>query len=566
MQTIFLKPQASIALNAVVHLCEDTAKSFDLAPLLAAAGYNQTGTLNITQMYVLGANGLPDSTVPASLFTKVDGDTVKVDASVFADRNWTFNTLAVVIDNGVNQVTLKLQVIVDPVNDAPTAEDHTIALGTATSYVVKVTDFGFADPHDANSANQANPAGNNLMSVIITVPPISGSLLLNGVAVTVGQEIAVGEITAGHLVYQVNPNVSGQTAFGFEVRDDGGLAGCNPADTSIQHFLTFDAPHGALGDRVWFDTNGNGVQDSTEAGAANVTVTLIGGGADGVIGTGGDDVVLGTKTTDANGNYLFDHLAPGQYQVQFGKPADYVFTGRDLGSNDATDSDANVANGLSQVVTLGKDETNLTVDAGLIGTNAKLGDKIWFDTNANGLQDAGEAGASGLTVTLKGAGADGQFGTFDDVVLKTAVTDANGNYLFAGLNAGQYQVQFSKGTDYAYTGRDLGGNDANDSDANTTTGLSQVVTLGQNETNLTIDAGLVGNNAKLGDKIWFDTNGNGLQDTGEAGASGLTVTLKGAGADGQFGTFDDVVLNTATTDAKGNYLFSGLNAGQYQVQ
>ncbi len=31
---------------------------------------------------------------------------------------------------------------------------------------------------------------------------------------------------------------------------------------------------------------------------------------------------------------------------------------------------------------------------------AAIGDRVWFDTNRNGIQDAGETGVPGVTVTL----------------------------------------------------------------------------------------------------------------------------------------------------------------------
>ena len=71
--------------------------------------------------------------------------------------------------------------------------------------------------------------------------------------------------------------------------------------------------------------------------------------------------------------------------------------------------------------------------------------------------------------------------------------------------------------------------------------------------------------ASLGDRVWVDTNHNGLQDSGEAGLSGVSVTLAGAGADGLFGTSDDITRST-TTDSAGNYLFSSLAAARRIVE
>ncbi len=51
-----------------------------------------------------------------------------------------------------------------------------------------------------------------------------------------------------------------------------------------------------------------------EIGVAGVEVTLFTTGPDGLFGTP-DDVAQATDTTDANGYYLFDGLAPGAYVV-----------------------------------------------------------------------------------------------------------------------------------------------------------------------------------------------------------------------------------------------------------
>ena len=60
-----------------------------------------------------------------------------------------------------------------------------------------------------------------------------------------------------------------------------------------------------VGDRVWFDIDGDGVQDAGEGGVPNVTVNL----------TDCSGNVLATDVTDGNGNYLFDGLAAGTYCV-----------------------------------------------------------------------------------------------------------------------------------------------------------------------------------------------------------------------------------------------------------
>ncbi|MBK9463110.1 MAG: carboxypeptidase regulatory-like domain-containing protein [Sphingobacteriales bacterium] len=59
----------------------------------------------------------------------------------------------------------------------------------------------------------------------------------------------------------------------------------------------------------------------------------------------------------------------------------------------------------------------------------------------------------------------------------------------------------------------------------------------------------------MGDYVWLDANGDGIQDAGETGISGITVTL----------TYPDGTTATTTTDANGNYVFTGLAPGDYVV-
>jgi uncharacterized repeat protein (TIGR01451 family) len=113
---------------------------------------------------------------------------------------------------------------------------------------------------------------------------------------------------------------------------------------------------GALGDRVWRDSNGNGVQDAGEPGVSNVVVHL----------TDCAGMTLRATTTDANGYYLFGGLLAGSYKVGFMPPAGLTFTTANAGSDDAKDSDAEPATGMTGCYVLGAGQTNLTVDAGLV--------------------------------------------------------------------------------------------------------------------------------------------------------------------------------------------------------
>ena len=71
---------------------------------------------------------------------------------------------------------------------------------------------------------------------------------------------------------------------------------------------------GRVGDRVWLDENGNGLQDSGEPGVENVTVILLRVAADYT------ETEAARTVTDANGRYRFSAVRPGTYRVRFELP------------------------------------------------------------------------------------------------------------------------------------------------------------------------------------------------------------------------------------------------------
>ncbi|MGK7941738.1 MAG: SdrD B-like domain-containing protein, partial [Crocosphaera sp.] len=314
--------------------------------------------------------------------------------------------------------------------------------------------------------------------------------------------------------------------------------------SSGEHNPTIDAgiyQNAGLGNYVWEDSNGDGVQNDGETAISGVSVNLI----------DGEGNVIDSTTTDENGLYSFTNLTPGDYQVQFIAPDGYEFTSPNVG-DDTTDSD--VVDGFTQVVTLTSGEFNDTLDAGLL-RKASLGDYVWLDENANGIQEEGENGVEGVTLTLTGGGEDGVIGTADDTTT-TTTTDETGFYQFTNLNPGEeYQVNFETPDGYFLSNQDAANDDTVDSDADSN-GDSPIVTLSSGEHNPTIDAGVY-QPVGLGDRVWLDSNGNGIQDDGEQGVEGVTVTL----VNNLFQT-----IATTITDSNGNYIFEDLLPGSYQVR
>ncbi|KJK49191.1 hypothetical protein UK23_14955, partial [Lentzea aerocolonigenes] len=337
---------------------------------------------------------------------------------------------------------------------------------------------------------------------------------------------------------------SGQTTSG-EVRAD------NPA-----HYTGVNLATATVGDFVWSDANGNGLQDAGEPGVPGVAVALLQPGPDGVAGTG-DDIPVATTTTGPAGGYLFTNLPAGSYFVKFTAPANAVPSPQNAG-DDATDSDGD-ANGLTAVFPLILGQQDLSWDQGYVPASGAVGDRVWSDLDGDGVQDAGEPGVPNVPVELFRQGPNGP------VSVGTTTTDTNGIYLFSGLSAGDYFVKFTPPAGMVISPQDQGGDDAADSDADAT-GTTVVFPLGQVQEDRTRDLGLVPAAASVGDFVWSDTNGDGVQDGGEAGVAGVTVELLQPGANGVPGGGDDVSVATTTTGPNGQYLFTGLAAGDYFVR
>ena len=281
----------------------------------------------------------------------------------------------------------------------------------------------------------------------------------------------------------------------------------------------------SLGDRVWLDQDGDGQQEAGDQNVAGVVVNLL----------NADGNVVGTQTTNDTGNYLFTNLDAGTYSVQFVKPAGLEFTTANSGA-DGTDSDANQTTGQTGTYTLFSGDDNRTVDAGLVQPAPQpghLNGTVFEDRDNNG---SGDIPLGGVLIVLKNAAG---------VEVGRTTTAPDGTYSFNNLTPGNYTVHQTNLAGY---------NDVGDKDGGNPNSIAATVPAGGQSTgNDFVDD----RPASLGDKVFLDTNGNGQQDTGEAGVAGVTVNLLNpAGA----------VVSTQTTNGTGDYLFTNLDAGTYSVE
>ena len=242
----------------------------------------------------------------------------------------------------------------------------------------------------------------------------------------------------------------------------------------------------AIGNFVWLDVDGDGVQDVGEPGLPNVTVRLYHAGPNGVVG-GGDDVLVATQLTDANGNYLFDGIGVGTYFVDVDQTT--------LPANLAT---APGTTDPSALVAITQAEQILSADFGYVSADpnkAIIGDRIWADANANGVQDPSEVGIAGVTVALKNlAGA----------TIATTTTGVSGSYLFTNVDPGTYVVAVdTSGPLAGYTVTSGPQSEGADTSA------ARTVIPGDIRVDVDFGYNAAGTLYSITDRLWFDLNADG---------------------------------------------------------
>ena len=194
---------------------------------------------------------------------------------------------------------------------------------------------------------------------------------------------------------------------------------------------------------------------------------------------------------------------------------------------------------------------------------SSLGNFVWYDANANGIQDQNELVVPGVSVNLyDGTGTN---------LLSSTATDNNGFYSFPNLKAGSYQVEFIRPNGYVFTTPLQGGNVQLDSDADQTSGRTPIINLPVSTDDNSWDAGIyIPISASLAANPSAVCAGQSatltLQITG--GLAPYTVTVTGPGgavissgstsATSQQWTISAAGAYSATvTDAGGTVLTSG---------
>jgi len=369
--------------------------------------------------------------------------------------------------------------------------------------------------------------------------------------------LVAGDSETVNLVFQIDPAyVSGPVGNAGEITaDDGDDIDSDPdlgpdADDNgdgqpddDEDFTIVDiAVNGMLGDFVFLDVNGNGIQESNEPGVPNVEVKLY----------NINGFLVGTEYTNGSGKYLFTELPAGAYYVEIIYPDGLTATFPNQGGDDTADSDIDNSNGpaTTALINIGNGETDLSVDLGIIEC-IPVGEIVWFDYNENDVLDGGENGINGIRVELYRQEAQGYIlWDFTYTGHKPGSPSDDGYYKFCVM-PGTYYLRFvNPPQQLVPVVPNVGINPLTDSHVTGMfgSGTTDNFTVRSGDERCDIGAGFY-TMGSIGDFVWMDNNANGMRESGEDGLQGVIV--RAIDPTGE-------IMATAVSDAQGKYVLDYL--------
>ncbi len=346
---------------------------------------------------------------------------------------------------------------------------------------------------DTNGNGTQNPGEPNMPNVTVNITDALGAMhtVITNSAGNWSINLPIGNTT-------INIDT---TIGGFPVGASQ-TEGTNPLSIVVLNNASVAAPNcgfyrnGTVTGHLYFDTNGNGIQNAGENNMPNVTITIVN-----ALG------VSNTVITDSNGNWSIN-LPVGLVTITIntsigGFPVGATQT---QGTNPSTITVLN----------------NTSVSAGNSGfyKNGIATGHLYFDTNGDGTQNPGENNMPNVTVNV----VDSQG------AVHIVITNSAGNWTLT-LPIGNATVTI-----------------------NTTMGgfpIGSLLTEGTNPTNITVLENTTlpvlingfNNSGILKGHLYNDTNGNGIQNTGEPNISNITVQI----------TNSLGITQQVTTDSLGNW-------------
>ena len=281
----------------------------------------------------------------------------------------------------------------------------------------------------------------------------------------------------------------------------------------------------SLSGRVHVDLDGDCELDDHEETLSGVLIRLL--------DSSGNEVA--STRTNSLGIYRFSGLIPGRYAVVQEQPEGYFdghakagSEGGQVGNNQIRDID---------------------LDSGASGIDydfceeppASLSGSVHVDSDGDCIRDANEVGIEGVVIELRDSA---------NRVVATTQTDPQGNYVFAGLSAGQYSVFEVQPEGYLQGGQVLGS--------------AGGVVLGIDLMSVSLEPGQTAVDylfceyepATITGSVWSDDDRDDTFDSDETPISEVTVKLIDAQGN---------IVRTTKTDVGGRYSFEGVEPGIYSV-
>ena len=263
---------------------------------------------------------------------------------------------------------------------------------------------------------------------------------------------------------------------------------------------------GILEGHLYFDDNGNGIQDVGEPDMPNVDVEIID-----VFG----DVSL--LEADINGDWSIEVPAGNTFSNIDQQDPDFP-----TGATQTQGTDPSLTLVVADEITLSDIDGFFNLDPNLLGT---LLGHLYFDTNGNGNQEIGEPDMPDVEVEITDA--------FGDVT----VIETNAN--------GDWSIEVPAGNTISNVNQDdpdfpVGAVQTEGTDPTTTFVLANDTVLSDNDGFFNNDPDLLGT---LSGHLYIDTNGNGNQESGEPDLENIEIVITDS-----FGDNGSVI-----TDANGNW-------------
>jgi len=445
--------------------------------------------------------------------------------------------------------------VVNPVSSYEIGDEVTYEISITNEGNVVATSIDIVDyipcGMELGAGNSAwTPGTNGFANATINGPLNPGSttsiqitLVITECAIETGSRINSAEITEAD-------DPSDMPADDFDSTPDDDPDNDLPdEDDTDEAEVPVVSSNGSIGDFVFNDLDGDGIQDFNEPGIEGVVVTLF------------DvfDNVVAVVVSDENGFYEFVDVPAGDYFIVFEiEDEDLEPTLADVGDDDQ-DSDITEENGpgSTAIFTLDTGQNDDTRDAGFYQCLEVIG-VTYYDVNEDDIRQPTENGINGLLTKLFRL-VDGEWVLWDsETTHHDYDTPSDDGIWDFCVPPGTYYIEVVMPPVGLVRVRPFIGGPNFDSDINGANGPNTTpsFTLNPGQSKTDLGAGYYPM-ATVGNRVWYDVNANGIQDSTEPVAEGINV---------QVYNMDHEMVDEAMTDDQGIYKVEYLQKEDYYLK